>query len=171
MTLSFLIALVLPTKTPSSFSRTLTAYSIRERLCKADLREYGAAPGAGVLAVLALDRCGLIETARVVAYLAAEAAGQCGPCLNGLPRISAVLTALAARRASAEDITDLQRWSGLVQRRGACHHPDGTVRLVASAMTTFAREVEVHRAGRCSFGSTTSLLPVPTAVPKAGDWR
>jgi NADH:ubiquinone oxidoreductase subunit F (NADH-binding) len=42
------------------------------------LRGYGAAAGAGVLAVLPSRHCGLTETARVVAYLAAESAGRAG---------------------------------------------------------------------------------------------
>ncbi|MGH3172370.1 MAG: NADH-ubiquinone oxidoreductase-F iron-sulfur binding region domain-containing protein, partial [Streptosporangiaceae bacterium] len=49
----------------------------------------------GVLAALPSGRCGLAETARVARYLAAESAGQCGPCLNGLPRIAAALAELA----------------------------------------------------------------------------
>lgn len=38
--------------------------------------------GAGVLATLPADRCGLTETARVLRYLALQSAGQCGPCLS-----------------------------------------------------------------------------------------
>ncbi|WP_369172708.1 hypothetical protein AB5J49_34150 [Streptomyces sp. R28] len=49
--------------------------------------------GAGVLAALPVDRCGLAETARVLRYLALQSAGQCGPCLNGLPRIAAAFAA------------------------------------------------------------------------------
>ena len=60
------------------------------------LRRLGAGVGAGVLAALPSDRCGLAETTRVVSYLAAESAGQCGPCLNGLPRIAVALAELAA---------------------------------------------------------------------------
>jgi NADH:ubiquinone oxidoreductase subunit F (NADH-binding) len=54
-------------------------------LSNADLRPFGASVGAGVLAALPASRCGLAETARVARYLALESAGQCGPCLNGLP--------------------------------------------------------------------------------------
>ncbi len=59
------------------------------------LSRHGAALGAGLLAALPNDRCGLAEAARITRYLAAESAGQCGPCLNGLPRIAAALTELA----------------------------------------------------------------------------
>ena len=67
-------------------------------LDNASLRRFGAAAGAGVLAALPSGRCGLIEAARVTGYLAAESAGQCGPCLNGLPRIAAAVAELAETR-------------------------------------------------------------------------
>ena len=73
------------------------------------LRKFGAAIGAGVLAALPSDRCGLAETARVVSYLAAESAGQCGPCLNGLPRIAAALAELARPRPRRQTRADPAR--------------------------------------------------------------
>jgi NADH:ubiquinone oxidoreductase subunit F (NADH-binding) len=127
------------------------------------LASVGAALGAGVLAALPADRCGLRETARVVGYLAAESAGQCGPCLNGLPRIAAALKVLARPgQAPPRLLDDVARWSQLVAGRGACGHPDGSVRLVASALQVFAPELELHRGGRCS-GSGRPFLPVPGA--------
>jgi NADH:ubiquinone oxidoreductase subunit F (NADH-binding) len=134
-------------------------------LTNADLRPLGAAVGAGVLAALPADRCGIIESARVVRYLALESAGQCGPCLNGLPRIAATLSQLADRRSAASALDDLQRWSALVERRGACHHPDGTVRFLRSTLTVFADEVALHEAGRCSAGTTAPFLPIPAGLP------
>ncbi len=136
------------------------------------LQAHGAALGAGVIAALPADRCGLAEAARVTRYLAAESAGQCGPCLNGLPRIAAALAELAApgnpghrRQIRA----DLERWSGLVTGRGACHHPDGTVRFVRSALTTFAAEISLHGRGRCSATSRAPFLPLPDSMPTTED--
>ena len=111
------------------------------------LGKVGARVGAGILITPPPDRCGLAETALVVRYLALESAGQCGPCLNGLPRIAAALTELASAR--------------LVTGRGACHHPDGTARFVRSALITFATEFDRHERGRCSATSTKAFLPIP----------
>jgi len=143
----------------------------RLTLSNADLRPHGAAVGAGVLVALPVDRCGLVESARVVRYLALESAGQCGPCLNGLPRIAATFSRLADHRSGPADRDDLRRWSKLVERRGACHHPDGTVRFLRSALTVFAAEVALHEAGRCSAASTEPFLPIPATSPSIEeDW-
>jgi NADH:ubiquinone oxidoreductase subunit F (NADH-binding) len=140
-------------------------------LSNADLRPLGAAVGAGVLAALPVDRCGVIESARVVRYLALESAGQCGPCLNGLPLIADTLAQLANHRSAPSARGDLARWSKLVERRGACHHPDGTVRFLRSALTVFAAEVRVHEAGRCSASSYEPFLPIPAGSPDhKDDW-
>jgi len=140
-------------------------------LSNADLRPLGAAVGCGILAALPPDRCGLVESALVVQYLALESAGQCGPCLNGLPRIAATLTQLADHRSGPTAEDDLQRWSHLVERRGACHHPDGTVRFLRSALTPFADEVALHLTRRCSARTNEPFLPIPTGSPKhKDDW-
>lgn len=141
------------------------------RMCNADLRPVGAALGAGVLAALPAERCGLLESARVVRYLALESAGQCGPCLNGLPRMAAALTHVAEHRSGPSALDDLARWSQMVERRGACHHPDGTVRFLRSALNVFADEIALHGAGRCSATSSEPFLPIPLASPgHEDDW-
>ncbi|MFE0520507.1 NADH-ubiquinone oxidoreductase-F iron-sulfur binding region domain-containing protein [Streptomyces sp. NPDC058954] len=117
--------------------------------------------GAGVLAALPASRCGVAETARVLRYLALQSAGQCGPCLNGLPRIAAAFRTLATPGPQGGARTDVARWAGLVEGRGACHHPDGTVRLVRSAMTTFAAELDAHARSLCTATDRTPVLPVP----------
>ncbi|MEV0474730.1 NADH-ubiquinone oxidoreductase-F iron-sulfur binding region domain-containing protein [Streptomyces prunicolor] len=117
--------------------------------------------GAGVLAALPAYRCGVAETARLLRYLALQSAGQCGPCLNGLPRIASAFQTLATPGPQANTRQDVARWSGLVEGRGACHHPDGTVRLVRSALTTFAAELDTHARGLCTASDATPLLPIP----------
>jgi NADH:ubiquinone oxidoreductase subunit F (NADH-binding) len=121
----------------------------------------GGILGAGVIAALPAGRCGLAETARVVRYLALESAGQCGPCLNGLPRIAAALAELAGPRPGRQVRADVDRWAGLVSGRGACAHPDGSVRFVRSALKVFAAELGQHADGRCTATTGEPFLPLP----------
>ena len=135
------------------------------------LAQVQARVGAGIVITLPPDRCGLVETANVVRYLALESAGQCGPCLNGLPRIAAALAEIAGGRARSQAVADVERWSGLVTGRGACHHPDGTTSFVRSALRTFAVEVARHQRGRCSATVTRPFLPIPKdAARSEQDW-
>ena len=141
-------------------------------LANAALRPIGAAIGAGVVAALPADRCGIAETARVARYLALESAGQCGPCFNGLPRMAAALEHLAGPYPDRRALADLQRWAALVEGRGACHHPDGTVRFVRSALRVFAAEVARHERGRCVATAGPPFLPLPRQAPiDHADWR
>ena len=125
------------------------------------LAALGAGVGAGLLAALPADACGLAETARIARYLAAESAGQCGPCVFGLEAIAGQLGRLAEGRGP--DLARLYRWiSQIGSGRGGCKHPDGTVAMVASALTTFSLEIDRHARGWCSgSGSPAGVLPVP----------
>jgi NADH:ubiquinone oxidoreductase subunit F (NADH-binding) len=116
---------------------------------RAGLAPYGASPGAGVVLALPTGVCGLAETARIAGYLAGQVAGQCGPCINGLPRLADTLTALAQRRAGPGLPAAVERLAALVTGRGACKHPDGTARLIRSALRAFEADVTAHLAGRC----------------------
>lgn len=135
------------------------------------LKRHGARVGAGIVVALPEGRCGLAETAWVVRYLALESAGQCGPCLNGLPRISEAMAELAGPRPRAKTKSDVERWCGLVTGRGACHHPDGTAGLVRSALATFGPELDRHARGICSATNHDPFLPVPDTAPtREADW-
>jgi NADH:ubiquinone oxidoreductase subunit F (NADH-binding) len=119
------------------------------RLSREELRSVGCSLGSGVLIVLGESACGLHETARVIDYLAEQSAGQCGPCVHGLRAVADGVAALAAGRRDG-DRERLVRWASEIRGRGACHHPDGAVRFVLSAISVFAREIEEHRQGRCA---------------------
>jgi NADH:ubiquinone oxidoreductase subunit F (NADH-binding) len=124
-------------------------------LLDSQLIPLGASLGARTLFVLPAPVCGIVETARLARYLANESAGQCGPCVHGLDAIAGGLERLA--RLERADLPRLERWLEQVRGRGACRHPDGAVRLVASALDVFAREVELHAAGRCSGDGRVAL--------------
>lgn len=127
----------------------------------------GASPGAGVLIALPASACGVVETARAVGYLADQSARQCGPCLNGLPAMAQTLRQLASREATRGLPERIHALAALVEKRGGCHHPDGTVRLVRSALRVFASEVAAHQAGACTATDPRRVLPVPARVAVA----
>jgi len=109
----------------------------------------GASIGAGVMLPLEAGTCPLVRTAELAEYLAGESAGRCGPCRNGLPAMADEVRALVHGGGSVRRVEEL---CGLVTGRGACAHPDGTARLVASMLTRFPDEVASHRRGTCRGG-------------------
>jgi NADH:ubiquinone oxidoreductase subunit F (NADH-binding) len=140
--------------------------ALRLRLSREDLRSAGCSLGSGVLIALGESACGLHESARVIEYLASESAGQCGPCVHGLRAISDLFGALAVGAAHVRERERLVRWSEEVRGRGACHHPDGAVRFVRSALDVFAEDLERHQRERCD--AVPMGLPVGRALlPRA----
>ena len=114
------------------------------------LAPHGGNLGAGVVVALGQSACPARELVLAVAYLAEQSAGQCGPCRNGLPALAQLLTAAVGGRALPGAQLQLERWSRDLPGRGACHLPDGTVRLLRSGMRVFARELAAHERGPCA---------------------
>ena len=142
------------------FGTWLRAHDVLELpLANASLRPLGASLGARTIVVLPQDACGLKESARVARYLAGENAGQCGPCVFGLPAMADALERL--------DVDRLRRLAPQVAGRGACAHPTGATRFVASAVDVFAEEIRRHRHGRCCGSGQPPLLP----VGRSNEWR
>jgi NADH:ubiquinone oxidoreductase subunit F (NADH-binding) len=73
---------------------------------------------------------------RILCYLARQSAGQCGPCLNGLPVLAGTLARLAAGERNPRLPREVHRLDALVNRRGACHHSDDSV---SAALVPHAR--------------------------------
>ncbi len=111
------------------------------------MRALGTPLGAGALITLPEQGCPLAFTSRVTDYLADQSARRCGPCRNGLPSLAAALRAV---HDGSGGVHEVRRLSDLVAGRGACAHPDGTVRLVASLLTTFPEELTSHSRGECA---------------------
>jgi NADH:ubiquinone oxidoreductase subunit F (NADH-binding) len=129
------------------------------RLDRDGLARVSATLGAGVLVALPRSACPVAEVSAVVSWLAEQGAGQCGPCVHGLAAMDSEVRALADGRATADALGRLSRWGGQLAGRGACHHPDGTVRFLRSATTVFADQFELHRRfGRCEACNAPSVL-------------
>jgi NADH:ubiquinone oxidoreductase subunit F (NADH-binding) len=115
------------------------------------MKAQGLAFGCGIVGLLPAGVCGVSATAEIMAFMAAESAGQCGPCVHGLRAIGSTTSRVAAGSGTARDLIDLERWTTQIPGRGACRHPDGAVQLMTSALNTFGPEFAYHaRAGRCA---------------------
>jgi NADH:ubiquinone oxidoreductase subunit F (NADH-binding) len=143
-------------------------------LSRASLLPLGVDLGVGLVLVFPAARCPLAETERLLGWLAAESAGQCGPCVNGLPAVAGRFSDAVSGRGGPAALAQLERWAGLVSGRGACHHPDGTARLALSAVRVFGAHLAEHAvAGRCPDVASSPVAPLPPHQPVAGaeSWR
>jgi len=128
----------------------------------AALKAAGGALGAGMVIALPVSSCLLAETARVVRYLADEGAGQCGPCVFGLPALADAMAELAYHGGRRRVLRQLATLLPLVERRGACRHPDGVTQLIRSALRAAAPDARRHdQAGPCHGVVHEPLLPLP----------
>jgi NADH:ubiquinone oxidoreductase subunit F (NADH-binding) len=133
-----------------------------------DLGRYGGGLGCGVVVVLPRDACGVVEAARVVSWLAASTAGQCGSCVHGLAALADAAGAVARGRAPRDAAMELVRWADQIEGRGACRLPDGAARFLRSSLRTFHHEVDRHlRGAHCP--ERRHVLPLPN--PVRDTWR
>ncbi len=137
----------------------------------ASLHAAGAGLGPGILIVAPAGACVIDETARIVAYLAREGAGQCGPCTHGVGAVARDLEELCSPYASGRTTDRLRRRIEMIDGRGACALPDGVRRLVASVLTGFAAHVERHERGSACSGLTRVPLHLPAGPRSEDDWR
>jgi NADH:ubiquinone oxidoreductase subunit F (NADH-binding) len=132
------------------------------------LRQAGGGIGAGVVVALGISACPVAETARLAAWMCTESAGQCGPCVHGLASIADLVQRIADGRAEAGDRGRLTRWASMIQGRGACRHPDGVARMIASAASVFSHEFADHvRYGPCENCERPATLITPRREARA----
>jgi NADH:ubiquinone oxidoreductase subunit F (NADH-binding) len=126
------------------------------------LHSAGGTFGAGVVMLIGSHACALGEVARVTAWLAAQSAQQCGPCRFGLPALAADVQAIWSGAPHGVDAA--LRHARMVDGRGACAHPDGTARFVASALHLLQDETAAHlQHGGCG-RPVVGVLPVPATT-------
>ncbi|WP_030376418.1 NADH-quinone oxidoreductase subunit NuoF family protein [Streptomyces rimosus] len=135
-------------------SAAATAVLTREALAA-----HGAVLGAGAVLPLPEGTCPAGETVRVARWMAAESAGQCGPCMLGLPALADAL-GQAVSGGGQRALDAVRARMRAVERRGACSHPDGTARFVASALAAFPEEFAGHAHGAGCGRPVLGVLPV-----------
>jgi NADH:ubiquinone oxidoreductase subunit F (NADH-binding) len=141
-------------------------------LAEQDCRGAGVRMGLAALIALPTSACGLAGTAAILRFLAGESAGQCGPCMFGLPAIAQDMTAIAQGSARYLDAQRLRQRLDTIRGCGACAHPDGAAELAASALSVFPRDLEGHLAGQpCPWATAPSPLPIPPSIDHSGGWR
>jgi NADH:ubiquinone oxidoreductase subunit F (NADH-binding) len=142
-------------------------------LTHADMRAAGIRGlGAGIVLPLPKSACGLAETARVLRYLAEENAGQCGPCVFGLPALADAFGGLAYYGGRGDAVRRIGELLPLVEGRGACRHPDGATQLARSALTTFADDAHWHEVrGACDGVGRPPVLPLPGDANRGWTWK
>ncbi|MDQ1720206.1 MAG: hypothetical protein QOE89_4159 [Pseudonocardiales bacterium] len=127
------------------------AAAVAATLDPTGLARHHAMLGAGVLRPIRPDQCGLRLTAEIADYLARSSAAQCGPCLYGLRALADTLGALLVGQARPQQLAQLHRHRAEIAGRGACHHPDGAVGMIASALDVFERDLTAHlQRGACA---------------------
>ncbi|MFF8956045.1 ferredoxin [Streptomyces sp. NPDC014894] len=134
----------------------------------------GGSLGAGAISPIGQETCPLGEALRVANWLAAETAGQCGPCKLGLPAAAGRLADVIGGGGPAA-LEALREVTGAVRGRGACKHPDGSARFLTSTLAAFTDDLAAHVLhGGCG-RETAGVLPLPgpaeTAGPAEGEER
>ena len=137
------------------------------------LQAAGGTLGAGVVLTLGEDTCPIGEVAKVVAYLASQSSGQCGPCVLGLPAVARSLETVANGSGGPEAVEAARRGAAAVVRRGACAHPDGVFRFVASALEVFTSDIAAHALGGGCGRPVKGILPLAPSAQESRlevDW-
>lgn len=116
------------------------------------MKRHGGALGPGIVTVWDPSHCPVEVAGGMIAYGAGESAGQCGPCMFGLPSLSQAWQELG-RRPGEPERRALESRLGLLDRRGACAHPDGVARFARSALRTLAGEFDAHARHACQEGA------------------
>jgi NADH:ubiquinone oxidoreductase subunit F (NADH-binding)/ferredoxin len=144
-----------------------TAYQVpvgREGLAAA-----GGAFGSGIVLPLGDGTCPLGEVARIASYLAGESAGQCGPCKLGLPTIARAMNAIVDGSGGMEALDVARRAAAATNGRGACSHPDGTTRMVLSALEVFTEDLAAHVFHSSCGRPVRGILPLPAGPETEND--
>ncbi len=111
------------------------------------MKIYGGSIGPGIITIWNPAEDPVDTVNRMLNYGAAESAGQCGPCMFGLPALAEDWRRYVdlPSGTSARRLTDRV---ALLNGRGACAHPMGVARFATSALRVLEPELTGRAVGR-----------------------
>jgi NADH:ubiquinone oxidoreductase subunit F (NADH-binding)/ferredoxin len=130
-------------------------------ISKESMKQNGGALGAGAILPIGPETCPLGEALKVAQWLAAESAGQCGPCKLGLPAAASGLADIINGGGPAA-LEALREIIGAVRGRGVCKHPDGSARFFNSTLSAFTDDLAAHVLNGGCGRDTVGVLPLPS---------
>jgi hypothetical protein len=90
----------------------------------------------------------------------------------GLPALAGALGDLAYCGGRDGGAVRVAALLPLIERRGACRHPDGATQLVRSLLRAFPADVRWHeRTGSCGGVARSPLLPLPRDEDRGWEFR
>lgn len=133
------------------------AEALGTRWSTAELTCFGAGVGPGVIRVVDPARCPVTMVDQLLRQAMGESAGQCGPCMFGLPALSAAWHQLT-REPGPVTWSAVQQRISLLPGRGACRYPDGLAGFTRSALRVFGDHLTTCVQGSCAAGPATAGL-------------
>ncbi|MCL2582763.1 MAG: ferredoxin [Streptosporangiales bacterium] len=133
------------------------------------LESVGGTYGSGIVLPIGDGTCPLGEVSRIATYLAAESAGQCGPCKLGLPNLARAVASIVDGSGGVDALDVARRAAATANKRGACSHPDGTVRFVLSALEVFTEDLAAHVFHGSCGRPVQGILPLPAGPDNESD--
>lgn len=113
------------------------------------LAPFGGRLGPGIIEVFDPRVCPLEPVSELLTYAAGESAGQCGPCMFGVPELSQLWQQFIRNQTPAHRVK-LEQAIGLLPDRGGCRFPDGVAMMTKSALSALDSHLAEHRSGTCS---------------------
>lgn len=108
------------------------------------LRPRGFGLGNGAIVAVGTSRCPVLVVGDLLAFFAAESAGQCGPCVKGTAAMRDILTDLRTGAAGPDELERLERYGHSLRGRGACQLLDAAALTVARAFEHFGPYLQKH---------------------------
>lgn len=133
------------------------------------MESVGGTHGSGIVLPIGDGTCPLGEVSRIATYLAAESAGQCGPCKLGLPNLARAIASIVDGSGGVDALDVARRAAATANKRGACSHPDGTVRFVLSALEVFTEDLAAHVFHGSCGRPVQGMLPLPAGPDNEND--